>query len=42
MTMEMMKKLKATIPSDSRQLNPTAMIPAANCQVAALKASEIQ
>ena len=32
----------ATIPRDSRQVRPMAMIEEANCQVAALKASEIQ
>ncbi len=37
-----MKKLKATIPKDSRHVNPTATIAEANCQVAALNASEIQ
>jgi hypothetical protein len=42
MTMEMMKKLSATIPIDSRHERPTAMMPAANCHVAALKASDIQ
>lgn len=42
MTNEMMKKETATMASDSRQLRPTAMILLANCQVAALKASEIQ
>ena len=41
-TQEMMKKLSATMPKLSRQVNPTAIMPAANCQVAALKASEIQ
>jgi hypothetical protein len=37
-----MKKLRATIPKLSLHVKPTAMIPAANCHVAALKASEIQ
>lgn len=37
-----MKKERATIPSDSRQERPTAMMLDANCQVAALKASETQ
>jgi hypothetical protein len=42
MTIETMKKLSATMPSDSRQVSPTATMPAANCHVAALNASEIQ
>lgn len=42
MTQEMMKKLKATMPKLSRHVRPMAMMPAANCHVAALKASEIQ
>jgi hypothetical protein len=42
MTIETIKKLSATMPSDSRQVSPTATMPAANCHVAALKASEIQ
>jgi hypothetical protein len=37
-----MKKLSATIPKLSRHESPTAMIPAANCHVAGLKASDIQ
>jgi hypothetical protein len=41
-TQEMMKKARATMPKLSLQVRPTAMIPAANCHVAALKASEIQ
>jgi hypothetical protein len=41
-TQDMMKKLKATIPKDSRHVRPTATIAEANCQVAALNASEIQ
>ena len=36
MTMDMMKKLSATIPRDSLHVRPTAMMPAANCHVAAL------
>lgn len=42
MTKDMMKNERATMPSDSRQERPTAMMLDANCQVAALKASEIQ
>lgn len=37
-----MKKLSATIPTLSRHVNPSATTDAPNCQVAALKASEIQ
>lgn len=37
-----MKNERATMPSDSRQERPTAMMLDANCQVAALKASDIQ
>lgn len=40
--MEMMKKLTATTAMLSRHVSPTAMTLAPNCQVAALKASEIQ
>ena len=41
-TIETMKKLTATMEMDSRHVSPIAMIDEANCQVAALKASEIQ
>jgi hypothetical protein len=41
-TQEMMKNARATIPRLSLQVRPTAIMPAANCHVAALKASEIQ
>jgi hypothetical protein len=41
-TIEIMKKLVATMPKLSRQDKPTAMMLAANCHVAALKASDIQ
>lgn len=40
--MEMMKKLNATTATLSRHVSPTAMTLAPNCQVAALKASDIQ
>lgn len=36
MTKEIMKKERATMPRDSRQVRPMAMMEEANCQVAAL------
>lgn len=41
-TMEMMKKLRATMAMLSRHVRPRATTDAPNCHVAALKASEIQ
>lgn len=38
----MMKKLKATMPTLSRQVRPKATMEAPNCHVAALNASDIQ
>ena len=38
MTKEMMKKARATMPRDSRQVRPIAMMLDANCHVAALEA----
>lgn len=37
MTKEIMKKERATMPRDSRQVRPMAMMEEANCQVAALR-----
>lgn len=37
MTKDMRKKAKATMPSDSRHVRPMAIIPEANCHVAALE-----
>lgn len=42
MTNDMMKKEMATMMTASLQPRPTAIMLLANCQVAALKASEIQ
>ena len=41
MTIEMMKKARATMPIDSRHESPTDRIPAANCQVAALTCCQV-
>ena len=42
MTKDTMKKAKATMPMASRHESPMEMMPAANCHVAALKASDTQ
>ena len=41
-TKDTMKKARATMPIASRQESPMEIMPAANCHVAALKASDTQ